>query len=36
MQIFKKMMKIIKPEDNKILIDIQKPGHEVDVGFKRL
>ena len=36
MSIFKKKMRYIKPEDNKILIDVSKPGHEIDIGFKRL
>lgn len=35
-QVYKKKLKIARPDDAKILIDIIKPGNEVDIGFKRL
>lgn len=33
---YQKILKIARPEEAKILIDIAKPGNEVDIGFKRL
>ena len=36
MHLYNKRMRFVKPEDNKILIDIVKPGNEIDIGFKRL